>query len=115
MSYILYEKNQSTVSEKVIVLFQEQGVHFSVVKTQSLKLNNDQVQDLLDMLGLWAIDLVEKSHPLWIDGCLNEESDDREIVDFITHNPSVLRDAIVVKDGRQAIIADPPENVFSLF
>lgn len=115
MSYQLYKKKPSPSAEQVITLFREQGLNLIVKDTESLHLTKEHVQDLLDMLGMWAVDLVDRSDPLWIDGCLNEESDDAEIIDFITKNPSVMKDCIVIKNNSVAMIASPPEAVFSLF
>lgn len=115
MSYVLYKKRDSTPADQVVALIKDHGAELTVENTESLQLSRDHVQDLLDMLGMWAVDLVDRSDPLWTDGCLNEESDDAEIIDFITGNPAVMRDAIVIKNQKSAIIADPPEAIFSLF
>ncbi len=115
MSYILYRKINSDISDSIEALLVQQGVDFTSHDTQHIKITASHVQDLLEMLGMWAVDLVEKEHPLWHDSCLNEESDDQEIIDFIVNNPSAMKDAIVIKDQSRAIIANPPENVFSLF
>ncbi len=102
-------------SDRVLVLLSEQGVSFESTDLSSLQFSAEEVARLLELLGMWAIDIVNKGNLEWQDSHLNSESHDQEIIDFIVENPHVIKTPIVTKDHTRAVYCDPPEQVLRLF
>jgi|GEM_PF-2756322 len=112
--------NNTQISTRVRSLLEEQGIECpsgdcALIDTQNYTVNADQIKHILEMLGMWAVDLVQRDHEEWVDSHLNEESDDSEIIAFITENPHVMRHPILIKNNRTAVLCEIPEEAFRLF
>lgn len=115
MKYRVYYSSERGDLDRVKLLLAEQGEDCEVFDVATSALSSHGVQQILDVLGLWAVDLVDTSHMSWTDSHLNEESDDGEIVEYIASEPAIIRTPFVIKDGKGGVMCEPPENIFSLF
>ncbi len=118
MTYKIYRHLKSSHADNVVALLRDNGVSPSSCHNVILEdcvCTTDDIQSLLDMLGMWAIDLVDRDDVVWVDSHLNEESDDAEIIDFIADHPYVMKSPIVVKGENRALYCDFPERAIELF
>jgi arsenate reductase-like glutaredoxin family protein len=118
MTYKIYRQKDSQCADEVIEILQEQSSSeqiLEVIDVQQITLDSTEVKHILEMLGMWAVDLVQRDHLDWVDSHLNEESDDEEIITFIAQSPTVMKLPIVVKEETTALWCDFPDRVIELF
>ena len=73
----------------------------------------DELKDLLRMLGIKAFELVRTKEELYTQKFSHRKLTNAQWIKALIKNPILIERPIVVKDGK-AIIARPPEKVFDL-
>tara|TARA_B110000908_G_scaffold93110_1_gene110309 strand:- start:680 stop:910 length:231 start_codon:yes stop_codon:yes gene_type:complete len=72
----------------------------------------EEIESILEKLGIKAIDLVRKKEKIWIEDYKGRDLTDKKIIEAMVENPKIMERPIVI-DGNKAIIGRPPENVLT--
>lgn len=95
-------------------LLEEQGIEPEVIEYLKTPPDAEQLNQLLDMLGLEPRQLMRTGEPAYKDNNLDDQSLSRdELISAMVDNPILIERPIVVAGGR-ARIGRPPEAALEL-
>ena len=72
----------------------------------------EELESILEKLGIKAIDLVRKKEKIWIEDYKGRDLTDKKIIEAMVEYPKIMERPIVI-DGNKAIIGRPPEKVLT--
>ena len=110
----IYHNSRCSKSRETLDLLKSSELDFEIVEYLKEKLTKNQIQVLINKLGLKPLELVRKNEAIWKKNFKNKVLTNNEIVEILSKNPKLIERPIV-ESNNKAIIGRPPENVFSLF
>jgi|TARA_B110001454_G_scaffold191734_1_gene191568 arsenate reductase len=110
----IYHNSRCSKSRETLDLLKSSELDFEIVEYLKEKLTKNQIQVLINKLGLKPLELVRKNEAIWKENFKNKVLTNNEIVEILSKNPKLIERPIV-ESNNKAIIGRPPENVFSLF
>tara|TARA_B100000809_G_scaffold164326_2_gene161684 strand:- start:3037 stop:3381 length:345 start_codon:yes stop_codon:yes gene_type:complete len=110
----IYHNSRCSKSRETLDLLKSSELDFEIVEYLKEKLTKNQIQVLINKLGLKPLELVRKTEAIWKENFKNKVLTNNEIVEILSKNPKLIERPIV-ESNNKAIIGRPPENVFSLF
>ena len=110
----IYHNSRCSKSRETLDLLKSSELDFEIVEYLKEKLTKNQIQVLINKLGLKPLELVRKNEAIWKADFKNKVLTNNEIVEILSKNPKLIERPIV-ESNNKAIIGRPPENVFSLF
>lgn len=111
--FTIYHNPRCTKSRQTLALLEEAGVELIVVHYLDTPPTEDEIQGLLNKLGMTAHELVRKQEEAYKTAGLSKESDDLMVIRAMASYPKLIERPIVTK-GDQAVVGRPPENVKAL-
>jgi len=109
----IYHNPRCSKSRNTLSLLQEHGVEPDIVLYLETAPAAQEIQSLLDKLGMSARDIVRSSEDDYKSCGLDKDSDEAQIISAMIDCPKLIERPIVVK-GERAVIGRPPENVLEL-
>lgn len=110
----IYHNPRCSKSRRTLELIREAGVEPEIVEYLVTPPVQNELDDILKMLGIEPEDLMRKGEAIYIELGLAEKTLSRnEAVKTMVENPKLIERPIVVK-GEKAILGRPPENVEEL-
>ena len=110
----IYHNSRCSKSRETLDLLKSSELDFEIVEYLKEKLTKNQIQVLINKLGLKPLELVRQNEAIWKENFNNKVLTNNEIVEILSKNPKLIERPIV-ESNNKAIIGRPPENVFSLF
>ena len=110
----IYHNSRCSKSRETLDLLKSSELDFEIVEYLKEKLTKNQIQVLINKLGLKPLELVRKNEAIWKENFKNKVLTNNEIVEILSKNPKLIERPIV-ESNNKAIIGRPPENVFNLF
>ena len=110
----IYHNSRCSKSRETLDLLKSSELDFEIVEYLKEKLTKNQIQVLINKLGLKPLELVRKNEAIWKENFKDKVLTNNEIVEILSKNPKLIERPIV-ESNNKAIIGRPPENVFSLF
>ena len=110
----IYHNSRCSKSRETLDLLKSSELDFEIVEYLKEKLTKNQIQALINKLGLKPLELVRKNEAIWKENFKNKVLTNNEIVEILSKNPKLIERPIV-ESNNKAIIGRPPENVFNLF
>tara|TARA_B110000196_G_C20515366_1_gene373098 strand:+ start:42 stop:383 length:342 start_codon:yes stop_codon:yes gene_type:complete len=109
----IYHNSRCSKSRETLDLLKSSELDFEIVEYLKEKLTKNQIQVLINKLGLKPLELVRKNEAIWKKNFKNKVLTNNEIVEILSKNPKLIERPIV-ESNNKAIIGRPPENVFNL-
>ena len=109
----IYHNSRCRKSREALDLLKSNELDFDVVEYLKEKLTKNQIQALINKLGLKPLELVRKNEAIWKENFKNKVLTNNEIVEILSKNPKLIERPIVELDNK-AVIGRPPENIFNL-
>lgn len=75
--------------------------------------SEEELKEILKLLGIPPIDLVRKNEAIWKEQFKGKDFTDSELITILSNNPKLIERPIVV-NGNKAIIGRPPEKVIDI-
>lgn len=100
-------------SRQTLQLIEESGEMVTVVEYLKTVPSKDELQDIVNMLGIKPEALVRKGEAIYKEEFKGKQLSDEEWIDAMIQHPKLIERPIVIKD-KQAIIGRPPEKVKEL-
>ncbi|QDH79743.1 arsenate reductase (glutaredoxin) [Echinicola soli] len=75
--------------------------------------SEEELKNILTMLGVKAGELVRKNEKIWKDNFKGKDFSEDGLIKVMVENPKLIERPIVIKDGK-AVIGRPPEQVYSI-
>ncbi|GAA6131838.1 arsenate reductase (glutaredoxin) [Halopseudomonas sabulinigri] len=111
----IYHNPRCSKSRQTLELLENQGADIEVVRYIDDQLNNAELSELLQLLGMSARELMRKGEAVYKELNLdNPELSEAQLVQALADYPRLIERPIVVRDGK-AVIGRPPEKVLELF
>ncbi len=109
----IYHNPRCSKSRQTLSLIEEKNKEIEIIEYLKTPANVEEVESILEKLGIKAIDLVRKKEQIWIEDYKGRDLTDKKIIEAIVQNPKIMERPIVI-DGNKAIIGRPPENVSTI-
>jgi len=109
----IYHNPRCAKSRQTLQLLEEKGVKPEVVEYLKTPPTAQELQDILNLLGLKPAQLIRKGEAIFKEKYKGRDLSDNQWIEAMVENPKLIERPIVVKDGKAAI-GRPPENVLGL-
>lgn len=110
----LYHNPRCSKSRQTLQLLEDNGVSPDVVLYLETPPSADEINGLLEKLGISARDLLRKGEDAYKDNNLKDAGlSDADLVAAMVKFPKLIERPIAVK-GAKAVLGRPPENVLAL-
>ncbi|HHB12904.1 MAG TPA: arsenate reductase (glutaredoxin) [Chromatiales bacterium] len=110
----IYHNPRCSKSRQTLQLLKDNNIEPEVVKYLETPPDREELQRILDMLGLEPRELMRRKEKEYKELGLDDPGLTRDqLIDAMVEHPRLIERPIVVKDGRAAI-GRPPEKVLEL-
>lgn len=94
-------------------MLQDEGCDVEIIEYLKQIPTKKDLKNILDKLGVKAIDIVRKKEPIFIEKFKDKTFTNEEWIQILLENPILIERPIVI-DGYKAVIGRPPELVIDL-
>ena len=108
----IYHNPRCSKSRQTLTLIEEKNKEIEIIEYLKTPATVEEIESILEKLGIKAIDLVRKKEQIWIEDYKGRDLTDKKIIEAMVENPKIMERPIVI-DGNKAIIGRPPENVLT--
>lgn len=114
MSVTIYHNPRCSKSRATLALLAEKGVEPEIVEYLQTPPSKEEMNRILDGLGMAPRDLMRKKEEPYKALNLGDDSMGRDaLIDAMLENPILMERPVVVKNGKYAL-GRPPENVLEI-
>lgn len=114
MSVTIYHNPRCSKSRATLALLAENGVEPEIVEYLQTPPSKEEMNRILDGLGMAPRDLMRKKEEPYKALNLGDDSMGRDaLIDAMLENPILMERPVVVKNGKYAL-GRPPENVLEI-
>lgn len=114
MTIKIYHNPRCSKSRQTLQLLNEHDVEPQIVEYLKTPPNREELESILDMLGLAPRELMRKKEKEYKEAGLdNPDLDRNALIQGMLDHPKLIERPIVIKDNK-AIIGRPPELVLDL-
>lgn len=111
--YIIWHNPRCSKSRQTLALLQDHGIEPEDVRYLETPPSKQQIKDILEKLGIPAIDLVRRGESAFKALALSKDSSEAELIDAMSKEPVLIERPVVIH-GDRAVLGRPPENVLDL-
>lgn len=108
----IYHNPRCSKSRQTLSLIEEKNKEIEIIEYLKTPATVEELESILEKLGIKAIDLVRKKEQIWIEDYKGRDLTDKKIIEAMVENPNIMERPIVI-DGNKAIIGRPPEKVLT--
>ena len=109
----IWHNPRCSKSRAALAYLEEKEVDVTVVKYLEQNPNKEDIQEVLQMLGMGARDLMRTKEELYKELGLKDETNEDALVEAMVNNPKLIERPVIILDG-SAVIARPLENIDTL-
>ena len=109
----IYHNNRCSKSRCAIALLEEQGKDFEVIKYLEDVPSEEDLKNIIKLLGIYPIELVRKNEAIWKDNYKGKELTDAQIIQAMLTNPKLIERPIVINNGK-AVIGRPTDAILDI-
>ena len=109
----IYHNPRCSKSRQTLSLIERKNKKVEIIEYLKTPTTVEEIESILEKLGIKAIDLVRKKEQIWIEDYKGRDLTDKKIIEAMVQNPKIMERPIVI-DGNKAIIGRPPENVLTI-
>ena len=106
----IYHNPRCGKSREALQYLEEKNLDHTVVKYMDEPLTFNQLEELLDMLGMFPFELIRQNEQIWKDEFSEKDMDDNELIYLMVEYPQLMQRPIVV-NGEQAVVARPANRI----
>lgn len=106
----IYHNPRCSKSRQGLALVEASGLPYSIVLYLKEPLQFDDVKTIISQLDIKPIDLVRKGEAIWKASFKNKNLTDKEIIQAMVENPTLIERPIVIH-GDKGVLGRPPENI----
>ena len=106
----IYHNSRCSKSRECLNLLEHSGVEFEIIKYLETPPTFEELEALIEKLGINPIELIRKKEKLWLENFKNKEFSIEEIIEIMVANPILIERPIVI-NGNKAVIARPTEKI----
>ncbi len=106
----IYHNPRCSKSRQGLAILHEAHQDPEIIDYLKSPISFDELSDLLDKLGIPAIDLIRKNEAIWKEKFKNKSLSETELIEAMIAFPKLIERPIVV-NGDAAVIGRPPEKI----
>jgi len=106
----IYHNPRCGKSREALALLEATGEEISQVLYMTETPSPEEINELINILGIKPMDLVRTKESLWKERYKGKKLNRKQITSILSKNPQLIERPVVIKDGK-AIIARPAENI----
>ncbi|MCL4170342.1 UNVERIFIED_CONTAM: hypothetical protein GTU68_047197 [Idotea baltica] len=110
----IYHNPRCRKSRETLELIRESDNLVEIVEYLDDQLSADELEELLEKLGMKAEQLVRKQEAIYKEKFKGKQLTEQEWIEAMAEYPKLIERPIVVKEDK-AVLGRPPENVKELF
>jgi arsenate reductase len=116
MSVQIYHNPRCSKSRQTLALLEANGIAAQIVKYLDNPPDVATLENILTMLGMEPRQLMRKGEAEYKQLGLNNPALSRaQLIQQMVEHPRLIERPIVIRDGKQAALGRPPEQVLELF
>jgi len=112
--YTIYHNPKCGKSRQALALLQQHNINPEIVLYLENKLTKSELKKIAKLLNKKPIQFTRAKEPEFKLAKLTNKSSDEEILDAMVTYPKLIERPIVVKDGKQARLGRPVENILEI-
>lgn len=109
----IYHNPRCSKSREGLLLLENSGKKFTTVLYLEEKLSVEELNSIIQKLGISPIELVRKNESIWKENYKDKNLSDFQIIKAMAENPKLIERPIVVHRDK-AVIGRPPEGIKSI-
>ncbi|WP_282135825.1 arsenate reductase (glutaredoxin) [Seonamhaeicola maritimus] len=109
----IYHNNRCSKSRLGVAALEESGKDFEIVKYLENVPSKEELQEIINLLGIKPIELVRKNEAIWKQNYKGKDLTDSEIISTMVENPKLIERPIVI-NGNKATIGRPTEKILDI-
>lgn len=109
----IYHNNRCSKSRCGVDLLENSGKEFEIIKYLNTPPNLEQLQHIIDLLGITPIELVRKNEAIWKENFKGKILSDSDVISAMIENPKLIERPIVI-NGNKAVIGRPTEKILDI-
>lgn len=109
----IWHNPRCSKSREGLKMLEESKQEFSTFLYLKEDFEKEQLVEVLEILGISAIELVRTKEAIWKSDYKDKELTDDEIIDAMMEHPRLIERPIVIRDN-QAVIGRPTEKILEL-
>lgn len=114
MTVTIWHNPRCSKSRQTLALLRERGVEPEIVEYLKTPPAADELEAVLDKLGMEPRDLMRRKEPAYREAGLDDPAlDRRRLVEAMTAHPALIERPVVLSGGKAAL-GRPPENVLAI-
>ncbi|MCF6168970.1 arsenate reductase (glutaredoxin) [Lutibacter sp.] len=106
----IYHNPRCSKSRQGLAILKESSNPFEVIKYLDKPFAEEELTELIKLLGIKPIELVRKNEAIWKENYKGKTLTDNEIIEAMVNHPKLIERPIVVANGK-AVIGRPPEII----
>jgi arsenate reductase len=109
----IYHNNRCSKSRCGVDLLENSGKEFEIIKYLDTPPNLEELQHIIDLLGISPIELVRKNEAIWKENFKGKTLSDSDVISAMAENPKLIERPIVI-NGNKAVIGRPTEKILDI-
>ncbi|GAA4272274.1 arsenate reductase (glutaredoxin) [Aquimarina gracilis] len=110
---IIYHNPRCRKSRETLELLEQNKEEIRIIKYLETPPSKQELEDIIDLLGIAPIDLVRKNETIWKENFKGKEYTNDEVIKIMAENPKLIERPIVIKN-KKAVIGRPPQKVLDI-
>jgi arsenate reductase len=106
----IYHNSRCSKSRECLILLENSGMEFEIIKYLETPPTYQELEAIIEKLGINPIELIRKKEKLWIENFKNKTFTPTELITMMVSNPILIERPIVI-NGNKAVIARPIEKI----
>lgn len=103
----IYHNNRCSKSREGKQIIEDSGKDFEVVEYMKAPISKNDLESIIQKLGIRPLDLVRKKEKAWKENFEGQDLTDDEIIQAMIEHPALMERPIVI-NGRKAVVGRPP-------
>ena len=109
----IWHNAKCSKSRAALTHLESKDLDITIIKYLEVKINKDDIKEILQMLGFGARDLMRTKEDIYEELNLKDENSEEVLIETMITNPQLIERPIIIKDA-SAVIARPIQNIDKL-
>lgn len=109
----IYHNPRCSKSRQTLEILENENQDIIIIKYLDTPPTFNQLQSIIELLGIKPIDLVRKGEAIWKEKFKGKTLSEKELISAMVGNPKLIERPIVI-NGKKAVIGRPPSKVLEI-
>jgi arsenate reductase len=109
----IYHNPRCSKSRQTLEILENENQDVQIIKYLDNPPTYNQLQSIIELLGIKPIDLVRKGETIWKENFKGKILSEKELISAMIENPKLIERPIVI-NGKKAVIGRPPSKVLEI-